>query len=153
MALWNDFKQFAFKGNAVDLAVGVVIGAAFGKIVTAVVDDLIMPVVALVLPNGNWRQGGVVLKHGTQAIDPTTGFRPDDVILKYGNLLGVILDFLIVAFVLFLIVSKVVKAAEKRLAGKPAAATTRECPYCLETIPVKARRCKACASEVDVATA
>jgi large conductance mechanosensitive channel len=103
------------------------------------VGDLIMPVLSLVLPGGNWRESGVVLKH---AANPK-----DDVVLKYGDLLGNALDFLIVAFVLFLIVSKLVKAAESRF-GKPSAPTTKECPRCLETIPVKATRCRACTSDL-----
>jgi large conductance mechanosensitive channel len=139
MSFLSDFKTFAFKGNAVDLAVGVVIGAAFGKIVTALVSDLIMPIVSLVLPGGDWRSSGVVLRH---AADPK-----NDVVLKYGDFAGSVLDFLIVALVLFIVVSKLVKAAESRL-SKPAESTTKECPQCLETIPIKAKRCRACTSVV-----
>lgn len=102
MALFEDFKKFAFKGNVVDLAVGVVIGAAFGKIVTGVVGNIIMPLVSLVLPDGDWKKASIVLKH---AADPK-----NDVVLKYGEVLGDVLDFLIVAFVLFLVVSKIVNA-------------------------------------------
>lgn len=118
-------------------------GAAFGKIVSAVVADFIMPVVALVMPSGDWRASGLVLRH---AVDPK-----DDVVVKYGDFLGVTLDFLIVALMLFLIVSKIVKAAEARIGSKdaPAPAATKECKFCLETIPVKAVRGRACASEVS----
>jgi large conductance mechanosensitive channel len=142
MSLLSDFKAFAFKGNVVDLAVGVIIGAAFGKIVTALVGDIIMPVVSLILPSGDWRASGIVLRH---AADPK-----DDVVLKYGDLAGNVLDFLIVAFVLFIVVSKIVKAAEDRFVKKPAvvAPATKECPRCLETIPMKATRCRACTSEI-----
>ncbi len=139
MSLFSDFKAFAFKGNVVDLAVGVVIGAAFGKIVTALVADLIMPAVSLVLPSGDWRESGFVIR---QAANPK-----DNVVLKYGDFAGSVLDFLIVSFVLFLVVSKLVKAAESRL-GKAAGPTTKECPRCLETIPLKATRCRACTSEL-----
>ncbi|HVY47324.1 MAG TPA: large conductance mechanosensitive channel protein MscL, partial [Minicystis sp.] len=130
------FRQFAFKGNVVDLAVGVIIGGAFGKIVSALVGDVLMPFIALVMPSGDWRASGVVLRH---ALDPK-----DDVVFKYGDLLGAMLDFFIVALVLFLVVSRLVGAAERRLArDKPAAApTTRPCPYCLETIPIAATRCR-----------
>ena len=137
MSFFSDFKSFAFKGNAVDLAVGVVIGAAFGKIVSALVSDLIMPAVALILPSGDWRSSGWILR---QAADPK-----DNVILRWGDFLGAILDFFIVALVLFLIVSKIVKAAEGRLT-KPTAAATKPCPFCLETVPLAATRCKACTS-------
>jgi large conductance mechanosensitive channel len=133
----SDFKSFAFKGNVVDLAVGVVIGGAFGKIVSALVSDLIMPTVALVMPSGDWRTSGLVIRH---AVDPK-----DNVVLKWGDLLGNVLDFFIVALVLFLIVSKVVKTAEGRMA-KPAAPVTKPCPFCLETVPLAATRCKACTS-------
>jgi large conductance mechanosensitive channel len=139
VSLLSDFKAFAFKGNVLDLAVGVIIGGAFGKIVSAMVADLIMPAVSLVLPSGDWRESGFVLR---QAANPK-----DNVVLKYGDFAGNVLDFLIVSFVLFLFVSKLVKAAETRLAG-PAGPTTKECPRCLETIPLKATRCKACTSEL-----
>jgi large conductance mechanosensitive channel len=137
---FSDFKTFAFKGNAVDLAVGVVIGAAFGKIVTALVSDLVMPLVALVMPSGDWRTSGLVLRH---AADPK-----DNVILKWGDFVGAVLDFFLVATVLFLVVSKLVKTAEGRLL-KPAAATTKPCPFCLETVPLAATRCKACTSTLS----
>ena len=142
MSFFADFKTFAFKGNMIDLAVGVVIGAAFGKIVTALVQDVIMPVVALLLPSGNWRESGFVLRHAENA--------KDDVILKYGDLAGNVLDFLIVALVLFIVVGKIVKGAEARL-SRPAEAATKECPFCCEIVPVKAKRCKACTSELSAA--
>lgn len=138
MAFIDDFKKFAFKGNVVDLAVGVVIGAAFGKIVSALVADLVMPLVSLVLPSGDWRQAGIILR---------TAEKPaDNVVLKYGDFLGAILDFFVVALALFVIVSRIIKAAEGKLAkpadgGPPA---TKECPACCETVPFKATRCKYC---------
>lgn len=142
MSIWQDFQKFAFKGNAVDLAVGVVIGAAFGKIVTAVVSDLVMPVVALFMPAGEWRENGIVMREGATP--------KDAVILKYGDLLGAVVDFFIIAFVLFIVVSKIVKAAEGRL-KKPEEAVTKECPFCMEMIPKAARRCKACTSDLTQA--
>jgi large conductance mechanosensitive channel len=144
MAVVEDFKKFAFKGNVVDLAVGVVIGAAFGKIVAALVADFIMPFVALAMPSGDWRKSGAILR---AAADPK-----DNVVIQYGDFLGAVLDFLIVAIVLFVIVSKIIKAAEGKLA-KPAEAapTTKECKFCLETIPLKATRCKACTSTLEAA--
>ena len=142
MAFIEDFKKFAFKGNVIDLAVGVVIGAAFGKIVSSLVADLVMPVVALILPSGDWRSHGIVLRHAADA--------KDDVVLKYGDFLGAVLDFFVVAVALFVIVSRIVKAAEARLAGpaKPEVPTNRECPLCCETVPAKAKRCKFCTSEL-----
>jgi len=147
MAFVDDFKKFAFKGNVVDLAVGVIIGASFGKIVSALVADLVMPLVALVLPSGDWRTQGIVLK---VAADPK-----DNVVVKYGDFLGTVLDFFVVALVLFMVVSRLVKAAEARLTGPvPATAAvpaTRECPASCETVPARATRCKFCTSELKPA--
>ncbi len=137
MALLEDFKKFAFKGNVVDLAVGVIIGGAFGKIVSKLVDDLIMPLVSLVMPSGDWRAASAVLR---QAADPK-----DNVSLKYGDFLGGIVDFMIVAIALFLLVSQIVG----RLSKKDTAPTTKECAFCLEQIPLKAKKCKACTSAVE----
>lgn len=144
MAFIDDFKKFAFKGNVVDLAVGVVIGGAFGKIVSALVADLVMPLVALVLPSGDWRTSGLVLK---EAADPK-----DNVVLKYGDFIGAVLDFFVVALVLFIIVSRLIKAAEGRFAkpGDPPPAV-KECPACCESVPAKATRCKYCTSDLKAA--
>jgi large conductance mechanosensitive channel len=141
MSLIQDFKKFAFKGNVIDLAVGVVIGAAFGKIVSALVADLIMPLVSLVLPGGNWRSSGLVLKEAADA--------KDNVVLKYGDFVGAVVDFVLVSFVLFIVVSKIIKGFESRTSRQEQApVSTKECKYCLETIPLQATRCRACTSEV-----
>src|SRR5512146_2937464 len=136
MAFVEDFKKFAFKGNVVDLAVGVVIGAAFGKIVSAMVADLVMPFVALIMPSGDWRTSGIVLRHAEKPAD--------DVVLKYGDFIGSVLDFFVVALVLFIIVSRTTPAAERRLIKPVEAAppATKECPACCEIVPAKATRCK-----------
>jgi large conductance mechanosensitive channel len=145
MAFVEDFKKFAFKGNVVDLAVGVVIGAAFGKIVSALVADLVMPFVALIMPSGDWRTSGIVLRHAEKPAD--------DVVLKYGDFIGSVLDFFVVALVLFIIVSRIIQAAEKRLIkpADPAPPATKECPACCEVIPAKATRCKFCTSDLKAA--
>jgi large conductance mechanosensitive channel len=144
MAFFEDFKKFAFKGNVVDLAVGVVIGGAFGKIVSAMVADLVMPIVALVLPSGDWRKSGMVLKHAAN--------EKDNVVLNYGDFIGSVLDFFVVALVLFIVVSRLIAAAENRFAHKDAAPpAVKECPACCETVPAKATRCKYCTSELKAA--
>jgi large conductance mechanosensitive channel len=145
MAFIDDFKKFAFKGNVVDLAVGVVIGGAFGKIVSALVADLVMPIVALVMPSGDWRTHGFVLKKAADA--------KDDVVMKYGDFIGAVLDFFIVALVLFIIVSRLIKAAEGRFVHKEDAPppAIKECPACCETVPAKATRCKYCTSDLKAA--
>ena len=134
-SFWAEFKGFALKGNVVDLAVAVVIGGAFGKIISALVADVVMPVVALVMPSGDWRSSGVVLRH---AADPK-----NDVVLAWGDLLSAVLDFTLIALVLFLVVNKLLRARES-----PAPATTKTCPFCLEAIPQPATRCRACTSEL-----
>jgi large conductance mechanosensitive channel len=137
--MWKEFRDFAFKGNVVDLAIGVIIGGVFGKTVTAFVNDLIMPLVSLVLPSGDWRQAAITLREA-----PPDG--PEgDVRLLVGDLASVMVDFLIVAFVLFLVVRALNKLQAK---PAPAAPTTRECPMCLEPIALKAKRCKFCTADV-----
>jgi large conductance mechanosensitive channel len=120
----TEFKEFLLKQNALALAVGVIIGAAIGKVVAGVVEDLIMPVLGLALPGGDWRNAQLALA-GNNAI-------------KYGDFAGRIIDFVIVAAAVFFIVKTLVK--------QPPPAATRPCPECLETIPAAARRCRACGS-------
>lgn len=128
----KEFRAFALKGNVIDLAVGVIIGAAFGKIVTGIVDGLIMPLVGLLLPGGRWRE--FVVHVGRAEV-------------KVGNLLGLSLDFIIVAFVLFLVVNRLL--AHYRHHDAAPAPDTRECPACLEQILKKATRCKFCTERVE----
>lgn len=128
MSWIQEFKAFALKGNAVDLAVGVVIGAAFGKIVSALVDDLIMPLVGALLPGQEWRE-----------------FTLTPLNFKVGHLLGAVLDFTIIAGVLFVVVQKLMGMMRKREAAPE---TTKECSECLEKIPLAAKRCRACTSPV-----
>jgi large conductance mechanosensitive channel len=129
MSLVKEFRDFAAKGNVIDLAVAVVIGQAFGKIVSALVADLFMPLVGAVLPGGDWRE-----------------FTVTPLNLKIGSVLGATLDFLVVAAVLFLVTVKLMGALKKKDA--PAAPTTKKCNECLEEIPLAAKRCRACTSPV-----
>jgi large conductance mechanosensitive channel len=123
----SDFKEFLVKQNALALAVGVVIGGAIGKVVSGIVDDIIMPIVGVLLPGGEWRNAQLVLS-GTNAI-------------KYGDLIGRIIDFVIISLVIFLIVKALIKPP-------PPGPATKACPQCLETIPAAAKKCKACTSAV-----
>lgn len=132
MSFKEEFKAFIMKGNVVDLAVAVVIGGAFGKIVTAFVGGIIMPLVSYVLPKGDW-QAWAVGK------------------FEIGKVLGAAVDFIIIALVVFLVLVKgisVLSRLKKKEEEAPATPTTKECPYCLESIPLGARKCKYCASEV-----
>jgi len=123
MGLLQDFKSFAMKGNVVDLAVAVVIGAAFGKIVTALVTDIVMPIVNVFQRGGEWRNWTVTSLN-----------------FKVGDFLGAVVDFFIIAAVLFLVVTRLVNRVYKR----EAAPVMKACPECLEQIPAAARRCRAC---------
>jgi large conductance mechanosensitive channel len=114
----QEFRAFLLKQNALALAIGVIIGAAIGKVVSGIVEDVIMPLVGLVLPAGDWRaaQAGV---------------------FKYGDLVGRVVDFLIIAFVVFSLTKLLIRE------DKP---STKTCPECLEAVPLDARRCRACAT-------
>jgi large conductance mechanosensitive channel len=129
-----EFRGFLTKTNALALAVGVIIGAAVGSVVAAVSADLLMPVIGLFLPGGDWRQAKYVLRSTTDAAGKVT-----ENAITYGHLIGAVLDFVIISFVLFLIVRTLVKPVP---AGK--AEPTKKCPECLEMIPAAARRCRAC---------
>lgn len=138
MKVWNEFRDFAFKGNVIDLAVGVIIGGAFGKIVSGLVSDVIMPIVSLILPNGEWRTAALTLRER-----PPAG--PDgDVRLLFGDLASVLVDFLIVGFILFLLV-RAINSLHKMHPHEP---SNRECPECLEKVAYRAKRCKWCTSEL-----
>jgi large conductance mechanosensitive channel len=134
----KDFKAFLTKSNALALAVGVIIGAATGKVVSAVVDDLLMPIIGLILPSGDWKEAKIVLRTVVDAQGKGT-----ESAISYGHLLGTIIDFIFIALVVFLIT----KAFLKTPPAAPAP-PTKVCPECLETIPVAAKRCKACTSVV-----
>jgi large conductance mechanosensitive channel len=128
MSIVKEFRDFIAKGNVIDLAVAVVIGGAFGKVVSAVVDDLVMPLVGALLPSGDWREFTVSPLH-----------------FKVGHFLGAIIDFLIIAFVIFVVVVKTLGTIKKQVAAPaPAPPPTKQCPECLEAVPVAARRCRAC---------
>lgn len=129
--MWSEFRGFLLKTNALALAIGVIIGAATGKVVSAIVADLLMPVISLMIPSGSWREAQVVL---TQ----TTGADGKPVLntIKYGDVLGNVVDFVIIAFVVFMIT--------KALVSEKPAAPTKSCSECKEAVALDARRCKWC---------
>jgi large conductance mechanosensitive channel len=131
----SDFKKFLLQTNALALAIGVIIGAAVGKVVSSLVGDILMPVIGLLLPGGGWRELKWVL---TTKPDGT----PANAI-TYGAFLGNLVDFIILALVVYLITKALLRPA-------PAAAApaTKECPECKEIIPAAARKCRACGSPV-----
>lgn len=147
--MWKEFKTFIMRGNVLDLAVGIIIGAAFGKIVSSFVNDIIMPPIGLLLGKVDFANLYVVL---TGSVPPGTALADAKAIQgvvtwNYGQFINTIIEFLIVALAIFL----VVKAFNRMAAPKPAPAaapTTKECPHCFTTIPLKATRCPNCTSEL-----
>jgi len=138
----KEFKEFAMRGNVLDLAVGVIIGAAFGKIVSSFVEDIIMPPIGKLLGHGNFTDFYINLTGGTYktlADAKTNGA----VTINYGLFLNTVINFLIVAFAVFLVVQQV-----NRWTKKPAAPTTKDCPQCAMTIPIAAKRCGHCTSQL-----
>lgn len=127
----KDFKEFLLKQNAIALAIGVIIGASIGKVVSSIADDMINPVIGLLLPAGDWRNAKIVLSRTTDAAGKVS-----ENAIAYGDLIGRTVDFVIIAFVVFLIM--------KAFLPKPGPTTTKECTECKETIPIDAKRCKAC---------
>ncbi len=143
----KEFKEFALRGNVLDLAIGVIIGAAFGKIVTSFVNDVLMPPIGLLLGKVDFTNLFFTLsgeKYATLADAQANGA----VTLNYGNFINTVVDFLIVAFFIFLLVRQINRLTRKP-AEAPAAPTTKECPHCCSTIPLKATRCPNCTSELE----
>ena len=146
----KEFKEFAMRGNVVDMAVGIIIGAAFGAIVSSLVADVIMPPIGLLLGKVDFSNLFVVLKHGTTPGPYETllaAKQAGAVTLNYGFFINTIISFLIIAFAIFLVIRAINRL--KRKAEAPAAApTTKECPFCCSAIPLKATRCPACTSQL-----
>jgi large conductance mechanosensitive channel len=143
--MFNDFKAFIMKGNVLDLAVAVIIGAAFGAIVTSAVNDVIMPPIGVLLGNVDFKDLFVSLdgKSYPTLAAAKTAAAP---VIAYGQFLNTVVNFLIVAFVIFM----VVRAASKLQRPAPAAApTTKDCTYCFTPIPIQAKRCPNCTSQLS----
>ena len=145
--MFKEFKEFVSKGNVMDLAVGVIIGAAFGKIVASLVDDIVMPVVGLLLGKIDFSNLYINLSGGTYA-SLAEAKKAGAATLNYGLFINVMIDFLIIALVIFMMVKWVNKLRRPAPAPAPAAPTTKDCPFCFSAIPIKAVRCPACTSEL-----
>jgi len=130
----SDFKAFLTKSNALALAIGVIIGAAIGSVVSALSADILMPLISLALPGGNWREAKTVLSTSTDAAGKVT----ENAIL-YGHFIGTLLDFVIIAFVVFMITKSLLKPAPAAPAEK-----TKKCPECMDSVPEAAKRCRSC---------
>ncbi|HEX7485325.1 MAG TPA: large-conductance mechanosensitive channel protein MscL [Vicinamibacterales bacterium] len=140
----KEFKEFAMKGNVLDMAVGIIIGAAFGKIISSFVADVLMPPIGLLLGNVNFSNLFVTLS-GASFATLEEAKKAGAVTLNYGVFLNTVIDFLLVALAIFLLVKQV----NRMRAPAPAAAvTTKDCPFCTSAIPLKAIRCPQCTAEI-----
>ena len=151
----KEFKEFAMRGNVIDMAVGIIIGAAFGGIVNSLVSDVIMPPIGLILGNIDFSNFFLVLKEGKVAgpyASVAAAKAAGAVSLNYGVFVNTIVSFLIVAFSVFLLVRSVNKLRRKGEAP-PVAPTTKECTYCFTSIPMKATRCPHCTSDIPLVLA
>lgn len=137
MGMLKEFREFAVRGNVVDMAVGIIIGAAFGKIVSSLVNDIIMPPIGMLLGNVDFSQLSVVLREKTADAEAVT--------INYGIFINTVLDFIIVAFAIFLVIRQMNRMKRQEA---PQPATTKNCPYCMSVIDIKATRCPNCTSEL-----
>ena len=148
----DDFKKFIMRGNVVDMAVGIIIGAAFSAIVKSLVDDVIMPPIGVLLGGVDFTNMYFVVKPGASPI--AAGMPLDEAkstgaaIISYGVFINFVINFLIVGFAVFMMIRMITKMQK---APPPADPTTKDCPECLSTIPIKATRCAHCAVEVKTA--
>ncbi|MDI4648506.1 large conductance mechanosensitive channel protein MscL [Cohnella sp. F6_2S_P_1] len=152
----GEFKTFAMRGNVIDLAVGVIIGGAFGQIVTSLVNDIVMPPIGRLLGGVDfkdlyWRIGdykeGTVVSSIKSLEDARAAGAP---VIAYGQFINIIINFLIIAFCVFMLVKVINKLTEGRKKDEPLAEpSSKECPYCLSVVPIKAVRCAHCTSELE----
>lgn len=143
----KEFKEFAMRGNVVDMAVGIIIGGAFGKIVSSLVSDIIMPPIGVLLGNVDFANLFVNLSGQTYA-SLADAKKAGAATINYGLFLNTVIDFVIVAFAIFLLIQQLNRFLPK---PAPAPVTTKECPFCASTIALKATRCPNCTSEIRAA--
>jgi large conductance mechanosensitive channel len=147
----KEFKEFAMKGNVLDMAVGIIIGAAFGPIVKSLVNDIIMPPIGLLLGNVDFTNIFAVLKEGSKAVGPYASVAAAQaagaVTMNFGLFVNTIINFLIVSFAVFILVKNVNRFRKK----EEEAPTKKDCPFCFSSIPIKATRCPSCTSELKTA--
>jgi large conductance mechanosensitive channel len=148
--MFKEFKEFAMRGNVVDMAVGIVTGAAFGAIVSSLVANIIMPPIGLLLGKVDFKNLFIVLSEGTKPAPYNTladAQAAGAVTISYGVFVNTIINFIIIAFAMFLLIRSI-NQMKKKEAAPPAAPATKECPYCLSAIPIKAVRCGHCTSDL-----
>lgn len=140
MSMVKEFKDFAMRGNVVDMAVGVIIGAAFGKIVTSMVNDIVMPPIGLLMGGVDFSDIVLTLKQAQGDVAAVT--------MNVGVFINTVLDFLIVAFAIFMVIKQMNRFKKVEAPAPAPAPTTKECPRCYSTIAIKATRCPHCTSEI-----
>ena len=143
----KEFKEFALKGNVLDLAVGVILGAAFGKVVSSFVNDVLMPPLGLLLGKVDFSNLFVSLS-GARYDSLDAAKKAGAATLNYGLFANTVIDFVLVAFAVFLLVKQVNRLRRAEAAAPPAAPTVRDCPYCLSAVALRATRCPHCTSSV-----
>jgi large conductance mechanosensitive channel len=152
--MFKDFKEFAMRGNVVDMAIGIVIGAAFGTIVKSFVDDVLMPPIGLLLGNVDFSNLFITLKEGSKAAGPYASLAlakaAGAVTLNLGVFINTIISFIIIAFAVFLVI-KGINRMKREKEAPPADPTSKECPFCFTTIPIQASRCPNCTSQLSAA--
>jgi large conductance mechanosensitive channel len=149
--MFKEFKEFAMRGNVVDMAVGIIIGAAFGTIVKSLVDDVIMPPIGLLLGNVDFSNLFAVIKAGSVAGPFATvaeAQKAGAVTINYGMFINTVISFLIVAFAVFLLI-KGMNSLKRKEEAPPEEPATKECPHCFSEIPIKATRCGFCTSDIS----
>jgi large conductance mechanosensitive channel len=148
----KEFKEFAMKGNVLDMATGIIIGAAFGTIVKSLVADVIMPPIGLLLGNVDFSSLYILLKDGAKVAGPYASLADAQtagaVTLNYGIFINSVVSFLIVAFSVFMVVKSINQLKRKEEEIPPEAPTTKNCPYCYTVISIQATKCPACTSEL-----
>ena len=148
----KEFKEFAMRGNVIDMAIGIIIGGAFGPIVGSMVNDILMPPIGMALGNVDFTNLFILIKQGSKAAAPYASLADAKaagaVTINYGLFINSVVSFVIVAFCVFLLV-KTMNRLKREEAAPAAEPTTRDCPFCLSTIPLKASRCPNCTSEVQ----
>ena len=148
--MFKEFKEFAMKGNVVDMAVGIVIGAAFGTIVKSFVSDVLMPPIGLLMGNVDFANLFIILKEGTQAgpfMTIADAQAAGAVTLNYGMFVNTVISFIIVAVAVFMVIKSLNKM-QRQEEAPPEEPTTKECSYCFTAIPINATRCPNCTSEL-----
>ncbi len=145
--MWKEFKAFAIKGQVLDMAIGIIIGAAFGQIVTSLVNDIIMPPIGMALHGVDFNSLFVAVSRQHFA-NLAAATKAHAVVIRYGHFINTVVDFFIVAFCMLLVVKWFTRMHKKTPAPAP---TTKECPYCASTIAIKATRCPQCTSQLSPA--